>query len=534
MARDSEYTPEEWGIPQPNARPVMMGGQPRGEARFPVPHPSMFGGTANFANRSYTYLFDEAISHSRENAERMLLDPCIDACMRLRTYPTALLTHHIEPDDDTDPIQVDAASKAERLLSYLPGFLFAKRHLLYDGILTGRTAQFVRWGWVPKRDRVWHMPQGFDPIQGDKLVFKFDGRVGVLVNGMFPGQTESGNISRAYFVTPEEREQMIVHKFEPTDAPFFKPQRAGQVHGLGLRDKLYWLWALKQRVWGMSMDFLQWFAKGLMVWYFNGHNDEHFQKLRTFVENQDGNSSIFIPWWENTAGFKPFEPVMPSTANPQFLQELITNYFDEMIKLLILGQSLTSGTASTGLGSGVAQAHQDTFANIIKYDAVALQETLTQDLLGPFYRANFPGVPPGRWAFDIDDPNVQQMLENAQALYGMGAAIPEGALMDAAGVPEVKSDDTVLTDVQPQQPAAVGGVPQGVPVVDGSSADGTDTGPVAGDQSQGAAVPAGIGGQSGGGPVQLSRGQASRLVRLARNGDRRAQSLLRTRRFTIR
>ncbi len=500
-----DLTPQERGLPLDPPPPVDPKGQPLGNAMFPVPHVSTFQGQVNLSNRSYTAWFDEAMAHSRENAERMRLDPVINACLQLRAYPTSLLTTHIDPDDDEDETETSFAMKAQKLLANMPGFLFAKRWLLDDGTFKGRSGVQVRWGWRKKKDRLWHLPTGFRMVDGDKLVFAWDDRVGVLVAGNFAapidrlGTSERG---RVYYATPAEREQLLVHQFEPEDPSFYKPERGGLIHGSGLRGKLYWLWALKVRVWSMGMDFLQWFARGLTVYYFKSGNEEHYNQIKTWVENQDGSNSLFMPWLPgpSDSGYKPLERFEASTASPAFIQSLITSYFDDLFKLNILGQTLTSGTASTGLGSGVAEAHQSTFENFVKYDATALGETLTRDLLAPFYRVNFPGVPCGRWVFEVDDPNVQQLIENSQVLYQMGAAIPEETLLEAAGIPQPKTGQTILTNVQPLQPAAVNGLPEGVP---------TQT------------------------PLQLNLRQWATVTQAARNGDRRAQHLLRTRRLVV-
>lgn len=396
----------------------------------------------------------------------MRLDPVIAYCMKLLCEPISLLGFHIEPDDDEDNEQVQFAAQAQKLLKWTPGITNASYNLLDEGIFVGRAGQQVRWQNVWKRDRTWMLPTGFEPIQGDKLVFGFDGRVGVRVGGNYVGPSEQvrpTDFSRAYFPDAAEREQLIVHCVHPTDASFWQPTKAGQLYGRGLRDELYWLWALKQKVWGMSMDFLAWFAKGLTVFFFQGGNDEHRQEMQTWIEGQDGNTSMLMPWWP-TVTFDPIRRFEASTASPAFIQELVTKYFDELIKLVIVGQTLTSGTGPTGLGSGTAQAHQLTFDNRVKFHSTALDETKSRDILGPFYRANKPGMPIGHWVSDIDDPNAQQSLDNAERIYGMGGQIGEEPLLEIAGLEPVKPGQTILTNVQGMQPAATDQTPLGVSV----------------------------------------------------------------------
>ena len=501
---DGTFTPQEWGVPGPTPKPVDPQGQPLGDAHFPVPHPSTFMGMANWANRSYMYWYDQAVKKGRENAERMRLDPVIDACLRLRSYPSALVETRVEPDDDTDPFQVQCAQKAQQVLQRTPGLTFLKRWLLDDGSFKGRTGAQVRYEWKWTKGKNYMVPAGFRMIDGDKLVFKWDDRVGILVMSSFPGPVETSERGLVWYANADEREQLIVHEFEPEDTSFYDPTGAGAIHGVGLRGKLFWLWALKQHVWGMSMDFLTWFARGLTICHFDGHNPTNLQALQSYWQGQIGQDVLFWPNFQTKdRNIEPIQRIEAGTASPQFLQTLIVSYFDDLFKLGILGQTLTSGTASTGLGSGVAQAHQATFENFVKYDCNALDETLTRDLLRPFYRANFPGVPCGRWVSDVDDPNVEMMLDNAQALYQMGAAVPEEPLMDVAGIPQAKTGDTILTNVQPMQPAAVGGLPENTPEVSGQ-------------------------------PVQMSRKQAKAIYKAMQMGNPKATHLLRTRRLVIR
>lgn len=526
MDNPSDYTRQEYGAESPTPDPVLPDGQPRGEARFPLPHVVQFMGRYNTANKNYYYMHDEAMAHNRENAERMRLDPVIDACMKLLTYPVALLTEHFDPNDQEDPFEIECAAMSEARLTNLPRFTFMKRWLLDNGSWIGRSGVKQRWQWQRKKDRRWHVPTAFEPVHGDKLVYHWDRRVGILVNSTFDRPTEASERGRVYYLTPEERECFILHTYEPEDVSFYKPHMAGAVHGTGIRGKLYWLWALKNKVWAMGMDFLQWFARGLTVFYFPGGNPDYAGEVAQWIEKQDGSEAMMLPWYpniDNGKSYKPVERFEASTASPQFIQALITQYFDDLIKLVILGQTLTSGTAPTGLGSGVASAHQMTFENRVKYMAVALGESLSEDILGPFYRSNFPGVTPARWVLEVDDPNVQQMLENSELLYNMGAAIPEGALLESAGIPEVKPEDTVLTNMEPMQPAAMGGMPSGVPVVQGQDPAMVDP--------NGPPPPGGP--PPGAEPLKMSLRTYGKLLNKALKGDRLAKKLFRTRRVMV-
>ena len=463
-----DLTPEEQGFPGPAAAPVLPDGPPLGLGKFAIPQQLTFQGIINSINHVYPYTHDEALFHSRENAERMRYDPVIDACLRLRMMAVALLTWHIEPDDDTDPQQVKAAEESEKILKSVPGQLSMQRCLL-DATWVGRSAWQNRWRWKTKSGRQWMYPTVTGRhIDGDKLVFGWGDEVGILVQGAFVGPTRNTERGRAYFLTPQEREQVVVHKFEPTDASFYRPMNAGSIHGTGLRGKLYWLWSLKSRVWSLGIDYLEWFAQGLTAYYFESGNANSMREMKTWIETQAGSRVILVPRTKDGGpGYKPVERFEAGTASSQFLQALLTDYFDDLIVRHILGQTSSTQSVSTGLGSGVQPAHSMTFENIVKYDATGLQETETDEYLRVFYLHNYPGVEPGRFVFDIDSPNVQQMIENAQAIWQMGGRIDEEALLETAGLPVPGPDSTILSNVQPMQPAAVDGMPEGTPVVQG-------------------------------------------------------------------
>lgn len=475
-ANPHELSPEEQGFPGDPPRPVLPMGPPLGLGKYAIPQQLTFQGIINSINHVYPYTFDEALLHSRENAERMRFDPVIDACLRLRMMAVALLTWHIEPDDDTNPAEVKAAEETEKILKSVPGQLNMQRALL-DAVFIGRSGWQNRWRWKTKRGRQWMFPTvSGRHIDGDKLVFGWGDEVGILVQGAFVGPTRNTERGRAYFLTPEEREQVIVHKFEPTDASFYKPLSAGSIHGRGLRHSLYWLWSLKSRIWSLGIDYLEWFAQGLTAYYFESGNKAAMTEMQTWIEHQAGSKVVLVPRMKDGGpGYKPVERFEAGTSSSQFLQVLLTDYLDDLIVRLVLGQTSTTQSVSTGLGSGVQPAHSMTFEQIVKYDAQMLQETESQDYVRVFYTYNYPGLEPGRIVFDIDSPNVQQMIENAQAIWTMGGRIDEEALLETAGLPVPGPDSTILSNVQPMQPSAVDGTPEGVPIVQGQDASQPET-----------------------------------------------------------
>lgn len=137
------------------------------------------------------------------------------------------------------------------------------------------------------------------------------------------------------------------------------------------------------------------------------------------------------------------------------MQNLLTDYYGHRVKRYILGQTLTTEAAATGLGSGVSEAHIDTFMQIVKYDATNLEESITTDTVTPLKNWNFPaarniGV---RFVIDTEDPNVEQKLAGMESAWNMGARIKESDVLDAVGVSPPTAEDRVLQNPQLAQQA---------------------------------------------------------------------------------
>jgi len=466
-----------------HAIPVPTTGLPPGGGRHIIPPQFTFNALTNSQAKAWQIRFDNALRASRENAWRMRLDPMIDACLDVRVTPTALLPVSVKPQDDDDPQQAAAAKRQQALLRRIPRVTELRKWLSKEGLFIGRAGAQITYGWTQDRQtgRMMCYPDGYTPLNGDKLQFAWDGTPGIAVN------SGSGLLSHpncvmldgfpVYFPTAQERPGLLVHRSFTEDADFYRPWFGGSIHGTGLRGKLYWLWALKSQLWQMSMDFLRWFAKGFTVYYYEHGNQSHAQAIQAAVESSDGSSAMLYPIFGELADpksgkpyfSKPFEHIAVSNASPEFLQKLITEYLDDQIRFIILHQNLTTSTAATGLGSGVANAHQSTFDNLVKLDATVLDDTFTEEVLAVMYATNEPGIPCGRVMSQVDSPNVDQMMTAAQTIVSLGGTVPAQPLLDAAGIPEAKAGETLLGQMQANQPAAVDAIPDDMPVQSASN-----------------------------------------------------------------
>jgi hypothetical protein len=270
---------------------------------------------------------------------------------------------------------------------------------------------------------------------------------------------------------------------------------------------LYWYWWLKQQVFTLMLNYLERFSSGLTIFYYNASDPAAKAEAAAAAKAQFASNAILYPRW-NTE--KPdtnkVERLEVSTASPALMQNLVTEYFDNIMVRYILGQTLSSDAAATGLGSGVADLHGDTLAEIIKYDAVDLAETLQSDLIATLYRYNCKGVPVGKFEFEIDSPNAQELMGYGQQLFEWGVPLDEDQAYKISQWAKPKPGAGIITKLGAMQPAAAGGMPQATPVIGGVGPQDVPPEEMAGQGPPPGMVP-------GQGPMPYRRGPNGKLIR---------------------
>lgn len=461
--RYSNVTPYEQGYPLPNVLPNED--RVPGDGAFPVPHFQTFNSIVNYVSRTHRWRFDEALRDSHQNALAMRRDPVIMHALRMRQIPTAQLTWHLEGDEIGNAAQDEGIQTLTKIIKAIPNFQQLKMNLL-ESIWWGRAGVLMKYGWDYSTGSKRMIVRGHTPIMGDKLVFKFDGREGVLVHPASTVDYEVTERGRAHFFTPQEREQVIIHRFEPEDADFWEPEFGGAIAGLGVRTRIYWIWYLKQQVLSFMMDFLERVgAGGFTIYYYEHGNERSRQEVIEAAKLQMRNNTIIFPRSRGKDTLGPgVERVEPSLQGSNHLFALIDGYFDNLIRLYILGQSLSSTSLSQGASQAVAGLHNDTFNRIVNYDAIDLEETFTQDLVRPLQKYNCPDCPPLRFKFEIQAPNARELMEAGKLYYDMGGSVDEEDFRAALGVPRRIPGNPVLSKLNDMQPQLQGQMPIGVPM----------------------------------------------------------------------
>ena len=461
--RFNSFTSAELGFPQ--VPPPEPGSLPPGGGGYSTPAFLHFSSLVRSAARAYPWQFDEALRDNPQNARAMRRDAVLWAALRARQMPTAQLSYHIEPHDETDPAEAEAAKLVTEILDNIPKFQKLKM-LLLEAVWYGRFAVEMVYEWQRWRGRQVLTVRDFIPINGDSIRFKWDGTPGVLVNAAYPGTWEATDWGMAHFVTADERRQYIFHEHEPEAADWNEGQQAGAVHGIGLRGRLYWFWWLKQQVFALLMNYLERFSNGLTIFYYDAHNPQARSEAEEAARQQFSNTALLYPRWSTAnPDVNKVERMEVGTANPMLLWNLVGEYFDTVMKEAIIGQSGSSEGVTGGLGgSGVAALHKETLDEIIKYDAVNLAETLQTDLVNVLYEYNAPGVRPGKFSFQVDTPNAEEVMGYATTLYQMGVGLDEEELLELAQLSKPKPGSAVVSNIGQMQAAATQAAPQGVPV----------------------------------------------------------------------
>lgn len=449
-----------------------------------APHVATFQGLQSTVSHAYRPS-DEALRHSIDNARFMRNDVTIMECLESRYRGTALLNWHLEPEDPKDDGQQDLCEKLKKILMLTPRFTEMRRWLM-EAVWFGRCATQNTFGWDigPNRRRLY--VKDWKPIHGDKLVFRFDdgtgkhdpNQIGIRYSAAFGSGGRLGAAHRkleptdygmAYFLEPWERSLVTLHRHMIEDAPYEDPQSAGRIHGVGVRDRIYWAWYQKQEALAMLIELIERTGQGFNMWYYPDGNPAAKAATEEAAKNQAGQNSILIPRTPGEAGNDAygFDRIEPTGAGVESLKSVVHELFGHQIKRYILGQTLSTEADATGLGSGVADLHLDSFLQIIKYDATNLEETLTTDLVEPLKRYNFPSAAHIRVHFKIDTEaaDTQSKLQAAFTAWQMGAAIKETDIFDLLGMSQPGENDKVLRNPEmQQQPGApgAGGMPPGM------------------------------------------------------------------------
>lgn len=432
-----------------------------------VPQATTFNGILSSAANNYLNP-DEAYQDSLDNTELMLKDLGIANALEARKRMVALLPVDVEPEDSTDPHQRAVAAFLLKCLNRIPLFTHY-RYWLQDAIWTGRAGIQNRYAWVdvgkfrvclPKPRH--HDDNGWKPINGDKFLFRNDladtergqyaDQCGIRVmRARLPerlqDRVEATTEGDAIFLKPWERDRIIIHKHDIQDADFNRPQWAGRLHGVGLRNHIYREWWMKQECLAFLLLYLERSAGGTEIYTYPDGDADALAKMKQAAKEKQRNNVLFFPRpVGDDAALYDYNVVENGITGLDAIKDLIQGYFNPRMTQRILGQTLTTEAQATGLGSGVADAHLDTLQHIINFDARCQEETLTSQLLWPIQMWSLPETCGQKYRVRLqtDDDDAKARLESIQAAFSMGCRVAEAEVLQVAGLRTPKATDRIL------------------------------------------------------------------------------------------
>jgi hypothetical protein len=430
-----------------------------------MPHYQTFVSFMKTMARSYWWTFDEALRDSQTNSDAMRNDLVVRDALTSRYRPVCLLEWQLEPLEKADMLQVAYANKLTNVIKDIPKLQQFKRCLM-EAVFFGKygVQTLTKWDYSLGYKRC--VIKDWYPVHGDKIVFKWDGTPGILVNAAYRGtETEWTERGPAHFLTPEEQRGFIWHEFEPEDSSYYKPEFAGTIHGSGMRGRIYWYWWLRQNVQRFMMNFLKKAGNGYLLVGYPAANVAAKAAAQTAIEGQDGNNIIYVPtnMREGETIDKVVQHVQVSMTGAQ-MQWTVISGINELIKASIMGETATTEASNTGLGSDIGEQHGITSDDRVKYDAQDLEWPM-QRLTNLLNSYNCPLNPPPRYTHLADKRQPEQTMKAVQVAMQVGLAVPENWFRDQLGIPKPIDNEPVLAQIQPMQPTAMGNTPAGTPMV---------------------------------------------------------------------
>ncbi|MDR1890471.1 MAG: DUF935 domain-containing protein [Zoogloeaceae bacterium] len=129
-----------------------------------------------------------------------------------------------------------------------------------------------------------------------------------------------------------------------------------------------------------------------------------------------------------------------SGAWPELLK-----YLDEQVSKLVIGQTLSADSGSTGLGSGVAGLQGDVRRDILLADAAMVEAALNRDLIPLLTRLNFGDAPCPKAVLDTtQEEDLQARMNVVKTAVELGFKVSTTWFSDTFKIPLAEEGESVL------------------------------------------------------------------------------------------
>lgn len=452
----------------------LMDRQPREPIPFANPvymHRSFFAAFESFLNSSL------AIEKDPIKQREMLNDPDITAPLDQRALSIANLPYSIVPQDETDLTQAAQASAIENHLNRTPGFTQLIHRLEHNAIWFGNGSEEVVYARLEnpvvgraenksvneegerevteEEAELTFGPVEFLNLHSDSLVFLLDGTPSILVNSKYPGPKARAHIGYVAPITEDgtfdgertpRRDTFIIHTYNMQASDYLDARGADSFYrGRGLRDDLFWWWFFKNNSLQLYLTWVERFSFGNRI----GECDDDTNAIAAMEEclnNLSLSSSTVMPRSKDPAErAEEIKILEAGGTGADHVMTMIQEYLAAGISLRIIGQRLTMASDATGLGSGLAEQHAETFGRILRFDSKSLAEKLTTDLIHVIHKINFPDtdyLP--HLEFSVERINPQDKMAAIAQGANMGMVFKAEELHDITGTTKPEADDETV------------------------------------------------------------------------------------------
>ncbi len=388
--------------------------------------------------------------------QMMRADADIEGVLRSLQVTLASLEWAISSTDDTNEKAVELAQRISDIFEAMPRSSDFVR-AMHEAVWYGSAATNI----VYRRDpRLGIAIKEWYPFHADTLAFDQRGNLAMRVGAEYsmhgPSEQNIGFDSRVHIFTDEERKAIVHHRVFVSAPDFNDPNGTESIYrGIGARDICWFMWLAKQEILQDAITYAERYAMGIRVGYYPLGQDAGRSMMETVLANLTNDNSVLLPQ-SGTEKIYDIDIKEPNAGRAQVFMELV-NWFSGKIKEAILGQSLSSETGSTGLGSGVASLHADTLSRIIRYHADALADSLTCDFVRVVARmlgASEDEASCLRFEFAPERPDPKERLEAIKTFIELGGTVSEREVRDLLGLAQPSQDEPVLRGASATAPGS--------------------------------------------------------------------------------
>lgn len=442
----------------PDPNPLQNGLPPAKRPRKPLPAPIDRRANSPLATsvevqRSFFTTADKLLRNSslayRLNPQYQMMmraDADIEGVLRSLQVTLASLEWGVVSSVEDNPRLDYLAERITAIFDAMPrrsDFVRA----MHEAVWYGNSASNLVYERDPRlgvRVREWY------PFHPDTLAYDQRGnlamRVGAAYSSAGPSEQNIGFDSRVHIFDEQERRSVVLHRVFVAAPDFNDPNSSESIYrGVGARDVCWFMWLAKQEILQDAITYAERYAMGIRVGYYPLGQDAGQAMMETVLANLTNDNSVLLPQ-SGTDKIYDIDVKEPNAGRAQIFMELV-NWFSGKIKEAILGQSLSSEAAGTGLGSGVASLHADTLSRIIRYHADALADSLTTDFVRVVARmlgATDAEAAALRFQFAPERPDPKERLEAIEKFVQMGGRVAANEVRDLLGLSEPTDDEPVL------------------------------------------------------------------------------------------